>query len=645
MVGEAARRRRRASSPGTTATASDKAITVKPPQPSIRQTLRYRFDALLSRGPFGVIILLLVATMTFVLLASLIFALADMHYGGDTSGFGEDFWQSMLRVLDSGTFASDVQWPVRVVALIVTLSGIFIASALIGVISTGFEQRLEALRRGRSPVIEHGHTLILGWSPRVFSIVAELIVANESRRRPAIVILTEGEKTVLEDEIHARIGDLKGTRLVLRTGDPSSPQDLDRVAVGSARSIVVLADEDGEGDAAAVKAALAVHSMVMGATVPIVVELAAERTASALVAACGSRVVPVQADDIIAKVAAQACYQAGLGAVYRELLDFDGDEIYAAVAGAAAGRTFGELVLAYDGCTLIGVQHADGGTTLCPPMDLAITPADSLLLLAEDDSAIHFSPLDRGYQAASASSGVAVAKPAVSRLLILGWSDLGHRIIRSLDAVMTGTVAMRIVVDPTVVDPALVSVAASRMSVEVMADSGIADAAVGGYDQVFVLGYRGHVSTSDADARTLLTLVTLNRALAGLDEAPRVVAEILESRTVPIAAATGVDDFVVSDELASLLIAQLAENPVLASVFEELFAEGGATISMQAATPYLGVGDHPWGSIMLAARSHGDVAVGYRVAGEPVVVNPPHATAVAVDENADLVILTRRPIA
>jgi hypothetical protein len=384
--------------------------------------------------------------------------------------------------------------------------------------------------------------------------------------------------------------------------------------------------------------------MVAAETVPIVVELAAERIGAALVGACGSRVVPVHADDIIAKVAAQACYQAGLGAVYRELLDFDGDEIYTVAAGAAAGHEFGELVLAYDGCTLLGVQREDGSLALCPDMSLPIGSGDSLLLVAEDDSAISFGePAAVGYQAAPASSGLAVAKAPVSRLLIIGWSDLGQRIIRSLDAVMSRSVEMRIVVDPAVVEPATVVVPGGRMTVEVVADDGVSDAADGGYDQVFVLGYRGHLPASDADARTLLTLVTLNRTFESLDDAPRVVAEILESRTVPIAAATGVDDFVVSDELASLLISQLAENPALAAVFDELFSEGGSTIMMQAAIPYLSEGEHPWGSIVLAARTYGDVALGFRNEGEPVVVNPRHSHTVLVGDGTDLIVLTRRP--
>jgi voltage-gated potassium channel Kch len=645
VVGETTRRRRRPNSHQGLGSAgpADKPVTVIATTPSLRQTLRYRFDSLLARGPMGVILLLLVATLAFVLLASLIFALAHMHYGGDSSGFGEDFWQSMLRVLDSGTFASDVQWPVRIVALIVTLSGIFIASALIGIISTGFEQRLEALRRGRSLVIEAGHTLILGWSPRVFAIVSELVVANESRRRPAIVILTDGEKAVLEDELDARVPDLRGTRIVLRTGDPSSPQDLERVAVAAARSIVVLADESGDGDAGAVKAALATHSMATNTDVPIVVELASPATAFALVAACGDRVVPVQADDIIAKVAAQACYQAGLGAVYRELLDFDGDEIYETPVAAHAGKAFGDVLIAYERCTLLGIKTADGTLTIAPPMDRLLAADDVLLVVAEDDSLIRTG--SHGEMAPAPSSGTTSDGGALAtRLLVIGWSDLGHRIVRALDALMGENAHMRILVDPALVPPESLTVAAQRMAIEVVADSGIGDAAIGDYDQVFVLGYRGHLSYSNADARTLLTLVTLNRVLADADERPRIVAEVLESRTVPIAETTGVDDFVVSDELASLLISQLAENPSLAAVFDALFADGGPTIGMVPALHAIAPGDYPWGSVVLALAERGDIALGYRREGDAVVVNPSPAAMVPVAGDVDLVVLSRRPL-
>lgn len=602
--------------------------------------LRYRFDALLSRGPLGVVLLLFGVTMAVVAVAALVITISHGDGFNGTNSFGEDFWQSALRVLDTGTMAGDSGWGVRVVALLVTLSGIFIASALIGIIATGFEQRLEELQRGRGSVIESGHTLILGRSPRLYAVISELAIANESLRKPAIVVLSSSEKAAIEDDVFARVDDLRGTRLIFRTGDPASPAMLEKVAIAQARSVIVLADEQGEGDAGAVKAALAANSLVPEGDMPIVVELGSESTADALVAACGDRVLPVHAADIIAKVVAQACRQAGLGAVYRELLDFDGDEIYTTDASAVAGRRFRDVLLAHANCTVIGIEHADGGLTLCPPMDHVIEEGDSLFVIAEDDSAISFTGIPE-IEPAPPAGGLAAVGPEEGKLLVIGWSDLGGRIVSELDGMLAPGATLRIVVDPEVIDPAAVAVPATTHDVEVGADTGVANLDVQGYDQIFVLGYRGHLPPPDADARTLLTIITLNRALAGLEKRPRVVAEVLESRTVPIAATAGIDDFVVSDDLASLLMAQLAENPRLAAVFGHLFGSAGPTIAMQPSRRYVADGAYAWGPVVLAVAATGDVALGYRTRGGEVVVNPKGPEPIALGGGDEIVVLAR----
>ena len=87
-----------------------------------------------------------------------------------------------MRTIDTGTVAGDTGWSFRLVGFAITLGGIFIVSALIGVLASGLEGRLNDLRRGRSQVVETGHTVILGWSPQVFTIVSELAFANRQRR-------------------------------------------------------------------------------------------------------------------------------------------------------------------------------------------------------------------------------------------------------------------------------------------------------------------------------------------------------------------------------------------------------------------------------------------------------------------------------
>jgi len=81
---------------------------------------------------------------------------------GGTS-FGMLVWMSLMRTLDPGTMGGDEGSPFFLfMMLAVTIGGLFVVSALIGVINSGIEAQLDRLRKGRSRVLESGHTLILG---------------------------------------------------------------------------------------------------------------------------------------------------------------------------------------------------------------------------------------------------------------------------------------------------------------------------------------------------------------------------------------------------------------------------------------------------------------------------------------------------
>ena len=75
-----------------------------------------------------------------------------------------EVFDSFLHAIDPGTIgneaigSSTVRWSFLLLMLAVTLGGLFIVSALIGVLATGFEERLRQLRRGRSLVLERRAT-------------------------------------------------------------------------------------------------------------------------------------------------------------------------------------------------------------------------------------------------------------------------------------------------------------------------------------------------------------------------------------------------------------------------------------------------------------------------------------------------------
>ena len=98
----------------------------------------------------------------------------------------------------------------------------------------------------------------------------------------------------------------------------------------------------------------------------------------------------IEATDTIARLIAQACRQTGLSVVYTELLDFDGDEIYMKEEPAFVGKTFGEVLAAYEKCAVMGLLSA-GGAKVNPPMDTRIQAGDKVILVAEDDSTVKLS--------------------------------------------------------------------------------------------------------------------------------------------------------------------------------------------------------------------------------------------------------------
>src|ERR1044071_7542125 len=191
-------------------------------KPTFRQRLRYQFDNLMARGTPAMVGMLFLLSLTVILLAALIISSLHIHQVDppDNLSFGEAFWESLMRTLDSGTMGGDTGTAFRLVMLFVTLGGVFLVSTLIGVLSNGIEDQMDHLRKGRSRVLETDHTLILGWSAQIFTILNELMTANENQSKARIVVLADKDKVEMEDEIRERVVIRGKTRIICRNGSP-----------------------------------------------------------------------------------------------------------------------------------------------------------------------------------------------------------------------------------------------------------------------------------------------------------------------------------------------------------------------------------------------------------------------------------------
>ncbi|MGZ4059489.1 MAG: CASTOR/POLLUX-related putative ion channel, partial [Bacteroidia bacterium] len=353
---------------------------------SFRQKLRYKFDNQMSKGPVAMISFLAIISGLIVVIAGLVISFFSITpEGGQPMGFWESAWQSLMRTMDSGTMGGDNGWSFRIVAFVITLGGIFILSTLIGILGSGINNKLEQLRKGRSFVIEKNHTLILGWSSKVFTIVSELIIANENQKNPRIVILADKDKVEMEDEIRDKIGNLKNTKIICRSGSPNDMDDLSIANPQASRSIIILAPEEGNADPQTIKTILAITNNPERREEPyhIVAEIKDEKNLEVAKMVGKDEVELVLTDDVIARIMVQTSRQSGLSIVYTELMDFDGAEIYFTEEKSLVGKTYKDVCFAYEDSTVMGLYHKDGSVSINPPMDTKVIAGDCVIAITE----------------------------------------------------------------------------------------------------------------------------------------------------------------------------------------------------------------------------------------------------------------------
>ncbi|CAI9407967.1 CASTOR/POLLUX-related putative ion channel [Nocardioides sp. T2.26MG-1] len=588
------------------------------PRSGLGDRMRYAFDNSMSRGTPALIAWLCVVTLALILLFTVIVSIFGLREEGDPArGFFRDLMQNLFHALDPGTVAGDglSSWRFLLTMLVLTIAGLFIVSALIGVIAAGIDTKLADLRRGRSIVLEKDHTVILGWSDSIFTIVRELTIANESRRKPVIVVLADRDKVEMEEDLRAKVDDFRGTRVICRSG---SPMDLDDLALSShptARSVILLAPEQSEDpDSEVIKTLLALtHAGPDGPRIVAEIRNPTNLEAARLVGA--ERTVLLDIRETVAKLVVQTSRQSGAAAVYTELFDYDGDEIYFLEDHRLDGATYADAQLAFEKATVIGLI-ADGVPTL-NPLPGTVIAGHTLVVVAEDDSMLQGEPDATGRPELDLLGTATAGEERPTEALLIGWNERASIVVRELDHYAPPGSTLTVLTSfglPHV--PQLRNLAVTVVAGGTTDRATLEQHVVDGLDQVIVLCYSDDLTPQAADARTLVTLLHVRDILSGFDATTPVVSEMLDDRNRVLAQVAHVDDVVVSGEIVSLLVTQLSEDPRLELVFGQLLGNEGSEIYLRPAEWYVRPGSQvSFATIVAGATRRNETALGYKSAG------------------------------
>jgi hypothetical protein len=602
---------------------------------------RYWFDNTLARGASAIVGWMALLCLAVVVPASAVVVWTDPDAPQSLPGRLAAVWHLTGETLRLGGATGT---PLRVtMSVLLALVALLYVSTLVGLITTALTERLTALRRGRSTVLEQGHVVVLGWSEQVFTVVSELVAANANQRRTAVAVLADRDKTAMEEALSTKVGPVGRTRLICRSGPTTDPAVLTLTSPATAGVVLVLPRDEPDADAEVVKTLLALRAALPGeARPPVVAAVRDDRYRLAASLAAGPGGIVLESDTVTARLIVQAARRPGLSLVHQELLDFAGDEFYLVAEPALGGRPFGDLLLSYPTSSVVGIVRGDT-PVLNPPPHTPLVEDDLLVVISRDDDTVWPADCADSVEKTAMASGPATpARP--ERVLLLGWNRRAPLMVDQLRRRARPGSAVDVVADADEVTAQQVSEAGAHHGTDLTLTLHPGDVTrpetlqgldVHSYDSVIVLGRDPAPGQppDEPDNRTLVTLLLLRRLEEASGRELPVVTELVDDRNRALAPLGPGADVIISGKLIGLLMAQISQNRHLAAVFEELFSADGTGIRLRPAGDYVLPGcETTFATVVAAARQRGECAIGYRShddastsPGYGVRINPPKA--------------------
>jgi hypothetical protein len=501
------------------------------------------------------------------------------------------------------------------------------------------DQKLYELKRGRSKVIEHNHTLILGWNEqRIAEILRELVLANESEKDACVVILANKDKEDMDDVLRLRVKEMGTTRVVTRSGDVAAINNLDMVSLETCSSVIILADcEDTDSaeskassDAKAIQTVLAtMGNEVDNEDFSVVVEIFNPTHREIVRSSFPEHVITVNTSDILAKLLVQTSRSVGLSVVYNEILSFDGCELYFYDA-EWGGSTFGEIGYRFPDGVPMGIRNAAGDIELNPDPNHVLKSTDEILIVADDDSTIEL-------RSAPVATAAAVKlssrrqQQMIERELMIGWSFKSDAIIREFaDYIIAGSRIDVLLKRPTTEQIATIealndeieTIDVTLVQKDCLNIDDLMSVKPFEYDNIIILA--GNASGDDKmdaariDSENIVALLLLRRIFSQFpkeSKSTKLITEILDSQNDALVARAGVQDVIISNRLVSMIMAQISESPDIEKVYDDIFQEDGSEIYLKPAALYFDSlpAKVSFADMMAIAQLRGEICMGVKI--------------------------------
>lgn len=642
-------------------------------KPTFREKIRYRFERFLSKGGSSIFkSLLIVFLSAYALIAGirllLITIFPSLNYTG--SAF-KDMWLTFLQMTATGNMNQDTESPamLKIMTILAGLVGVVLLSMLIAFITTSLNKMLYEFRKGRGRVIESEHTLILGWNERIVDIVRELIIANESEKSASVVILSDEDKEVMDDIITKRLPDTLTTRIVTTRGDYANINELKRVNIEEAKSIIVMANcsesaseaEKINSDVQTLKSVLAIVSLISNQEeeIPVIAEVFTEAKRELISYFNYDHIISLDSWEIMGKLLIQTSLTSGLEMVYNEMLSFDGGEVYFHKA-KWGGVNFYDLVFMFKDGIPMGLYNDEEGLILRPDKDRKMTNEDQVVIFAEDDSSIKLEN-QKFITPVSRELSDKKLEQTQRRILIVGWHRVANIYIDEANDYLLEGSQIDILFNnpPDILKNRVVELKEEYegFNIELHDTNTLHKEELEAvnpfsYDNIIILSqYMEEMDADKIDSDTLVILLILRKLKEAVPESTsKIITQVLNSENQDIILQTNVDDFIISNKLITMILAQLSEEPLIKVLYDDLFSEDGSEIYVKPADLYFTSFPQTlrFADIIDLAHQRDEICLGYRKGALSknadlnfgVKLNPAKDFEITIEENDFLVVLS-----
>ncbi|OGH01902.1 MAG: hypothetical protein A2600_09550 [Candidatus Lambdaproteobacteria bacterium RIFOXYD1_FULL_56_27] len=611
---------------------------------SLVERFRYRFDNFFSKGGWSIFQALIALYLVTFLLMGGVRVLVNYWIDGNTAQTHIHLWDVMVQIMDIGSLQNDQDSTFynKVIGFVTSILGLTLISTMLAFVTSIFKEKLEELKKGKSSIIEADHTLILGFGNRALEILRELVEANESESDAAVVVLCETDKEEMDDFFNLTLTHRGSTRVITRSGAVSSPLFLTRMGLLECKSVILLnhaqtADSPelkNQADYRVLKTIMAILSATeqRGQIPPVVAQFHYARNRELALDVSPGNIIALDEDLILSKILVQTSRSPGLSLVYSDLVGFVGNEVYfSEPAESVVGLAFGELIFYFDPSVPLGIRNLEGGIELNPPQSRVLEAGEELIILAEDDSTIHYLPQ---MPVVPTPRPLSKDKPKLTteRFLILGWSKKSPILIHEYASYLLPGSTIDVVVKeltPEIkqaygqVKKNCPNIKLRLAPVDMAADLFPRALNPESYDNVIILATEGR-NIEEIDAEILSLLLKFRHYFKKLEQeqgravTTQLISEVMDSANLEIIQQAGVKDFLISNQFVSKIMAQISEEPRVNKVYEQLFQAEGSEIYLKAIGLYLAdfSGPIPFADLMWAALQRGEVCFGVKLARE-----------------------------